>query len=404
MSSTSDAAVACAGVSKSFGPVRALEGIDLMVRPGESVGLLGPNGAGKSTLLGLIAGLRRPDSGQVRLLGADPVRAAARRGLGMTPQVDALPDTLRVGEVVDLVRAHHPDPVGARELLGLVGLESARGRQCGALSGGQRRRISLALALAGRPRVLLLDEPTAGLDTDSRDVVGRVVERAREDGVTVLLSSHDLRDVERGCERVVVLSGGRIVADDTLEDFRARARARRLRARTTAGLERLRDLPGVLGARVVEAGATIEASGGSGGFEASEASEGSTGSAGSAGSAGSGAPDERLADESGGSTATASGAGSPKESPNRRSRLFPTATPKSLTCDDTGGARRGGDRDSRFGETSAGAGRLVELDSADSDASLRALLSLDPDAHDILVQRADLDDVLRSTLRGAEQP
>ena len=317
MSSTSDAAVACAGVSKSFGPVRALEGIDLSVGPGESVGLLGPNGAGKSTLLGLVAGLRRPDSGRVRLLGADPVRAAARRWLGMTPQVDALPDTLRVEEVLDLVRAHHPDPVGARELLRLVGLESARSRQCGALSGGQRRRISLALALAGKPRVLLLDEPTAGLDTDSRDVVGRVVERAREDGVTVLLSSHDLRDVERGCERVVVVSGGRIVADDTLEDFRARARARRLRARTTVGLGRLRDLPGVLAARLVEAG--------------------------------------------------------------------------------------GGDRDSRSGGTSAGAHRLVELDSADSDASLRALLALDPDAHDVLVQRADLDDVLRSTLHRAEQ-
>ena len=317
MSSTSDAAVACAGVSKSFGPVRALEGIDLSVGPGESVGLLGPNGAGKSTLLGLVAGLRRPDSGRVRLLGADPVRAAARRWLGMTPQVDALPDTLRVEEVLDLVRAHHPDPVGARELLRLVGLESARSRQCGALSGGQRRRISLALALAGKPRVLLLDEPTAGLDTDSRDVVGRVVERAREDGVTVLLSSHDLRDVERGCERVVVLRDGRIVADDTLEDFRARARARRLRARTTVGLGRLRDLPGVLAARLVEAG--------------------------------------------------------------------------------------GGDRDSRYGGTSAGAHRLVELDSADSDASLRALLALDPDAHDVLVQRADLDDVLRSTLHRAEQ-
>lgn len=291
------AALSCEGVTKSFGTTRALIDVDLRIEIGQSVGLLGPNGAGKSTLMALAAGLRRPDDGRVRIAGDDPVRVATRRGIGMAPQINALPATLRVGEVVGLVRAHHVDPVGAVELLRLVGLDDLTGRRCGELSGGQQRRLSVALALVGRPRMLLLDEPTAGLDVHSREVVEQVVARARADGTTVLLSSHDLRDVERGCDRVVVMNGGRVVADDDLASFRARSSVRWVTARTTAPEAVLTDLPGVVQVRP-------------------------------------GAP--------------------------------------------------------------------VGLASTDSDATLRALLALDPPAHDVLVCEADLEHVLRTTLRESE--
>ncbi len=238
--------ISCTRVSRYFGSTLALADVDLQIQRGESVGLLGPNGAGKSTLMALLAGVRRPDVGRVRIGGADPTQPRARRPIGVTPQTDALPQALRVREVVDLVRAHHDDPVDTAELTRLVGLDGLLGRQCGALSAGQRRRLSLALALAGRPTLLLLDEPTAGLDADSRDVVDEVVTRARGEGTTVVLSSHDLRDIERGCERVVVLRAGRIVADDDLESFRGRVPVRHVSVRTCADRRDLRALPGVV--------------------------------------------------------------------------------------------------------------------------------------------------------------
>lgn len=204
-------------VTRRFGAVTALDDVSLTVEHGELVGLLGPNGAGKTTLLSLVSGLRRPDSGTVRLFGGDPRSAASRIGLGTTPQETGLPATLTVGEVVDLVAGHYPDPMSRAEVLGRFGMADLVKRQTGGLSGGQKRRLAVALALVGRPRLVLLDEPTTGLDVEARHILWQALRDYHVDGATVVLTSHYLEEVEALAERVVVVGGGRILADDSLQ-------------------------------------------------------------------------------------------------------------------------------------------------------------------------------------------
>src|SRR5262245_12656355 len=155
-------------VSRRYGDVLALDRVSLDVHPGEIVGLLGPNGAGKSTLLNLLAGLRRPSSGKVELFGGDPRDPARRKKLGVTPQETGLPSTLKVAECVEFVARHFSDPVPTGELIDRFGLSEVARRQTGGLSGGQKRRLAVALAFVGRPRLVLLDEPTTGLDVTAR--------------------------------------------------------------------------------------------------------------------------------------------------------------------------------------------------------------------------------------------
>ena len=235
------APVVLEGVSRRYGATVALDDVDLALEPGSLTGLLGPNGAGKSTLVNLVAGLRRADSGTVRLFGGDPRDAANRVALGTTPQQTGLPETLRVGEVLRLVSGHFPDPVPTGELLerfGLVGLER---RQTGGLSGGQKRRLAVALAFCGRPRLVLLDEPTTGLDVEGRRVLWDAVREFHAGGGTVLLTTHYLDEIETLAERVVVLSGGRIRADGDVDTIRGAVRRSRVTLRTAL----LPDLPGI---------------------------------------------------------------------------------------------------------------------------------------------------------------
>jgi ABC-2 type transport system ATP-binding protein len=224
------------GVTRRFGDVLALDDVSLDVGPGELVGLLGPNGAGKSTLLSLLSGQRRPDTGTVRLLGGDPRDPASRLGLGVTPQETGLPATLRVGEVVDFVGGHFPDPVPTGELLEQFGLTEQVRKQTGALSGGQKRRLAVALALVGRPRVLLLDEPTTGLDVTARQTLWEAVRGYHAAGGTVLLTSHYLEEVQALAQRVVVIDRGVVRADDTLDAILRRVGLRRVALRATADL------------------------------------------------------------------------------------------------------------------------------------------------------------------------
>ncbi|RZT83393.1 ABC-2 type transport system ATP-binding protein [Pseudonocardia sediminis] len=207
-------------VSRSYGGTVALDHLDLEVEAGSMTGLLGPNGAGKSTLIALVAGLRRPDSGTVSLFGGSPRDAANRVHLGMTPQETGLPEALRVGEVVRFVAAHFPDAVPAGELLERFGLTGLVQRQTGGLSGGQKRRLAVALAFVGRPRLVLLDEPTTGLDTEGRHALWAGVRSFHAEGGTVLLTSHYLDEIESLAQRIVVLAGGRIVADGAVDDVR----------------------------------------------------------------------------------------------------------------------------------------------------------------------------------------
>jgi ABC-2 type transport system ATP-binding protein len=226
-------------VTKSFGAARALVGVDLDLRRGEVLGLLGPNGAGKSTAISLLLGLRRPDSGHVLLFGRDPRDVAARERLGVVLQEPSLPPVLRAGELLDLVRAHYRDPVPRVELLARFELDGLARAQIGGLSGGQRRRLALAAALAGRPEALLLDEPTAAIDAGGRRVLWAELSTFVAGGGAVLLTTQQLEEAERYATRIVVIARGRVVGAGSVDDVRARVG----RTRITLRAERLPSLP-----------------------------------------------------------------------------------------------------------------------------------------------------------------
>ncbi|MGW6498733.1 ABC transporter ATP-binding protein [Nonomuraea angiospora] len=229
--------------TRRYGDVLALDRVSLDIRAGELVGLLGPNGAGKSTLINLFVGLRRPTSGTVELLGGSPQDPVTRRGIGVTPQETGLPESLRVGEIVDFVSAHFPKKVDKGELLGRFGLDDLVKRQVGGLSGGQKRRLAVALAFAGEPRLVFLDEPTTGLDVEARRSLWEGIRSFHEGGGTVLLTSHYLEEIEALAERVVVVGHGRVLADDTVRAVRDMVGVRRV----SLVAESLPELPGVIG-------------------------------------------------------------------------------------------------------------------------------------------------------------
>lgn len=210
-------AVKIRDLHKRYGRMRAVEGVNLTIEVGEVVGLLGRNGAGKTTTVEIAAGLRRPDRGTVSVLGLDPHgdRAALRQVLGVQLQESQLHGSLRVGELARLFRSFYRNGCNPDALLERLGLAEHRRTIFDNLSGGQQQRLSIALALVGRPRVVILDELTTGLDPEARREVWTLVEDLRQEGVTVLLISHAMDEVERLCDRVVLLAAGRVVADDT---------------------------------------------------------------------------------------------------------------------------------------------------------------------------------------------
>jgi ABC-2 type transport system ATP-binding protein len=229
------------GVHKRYGRVEALRGVDLQLHPGELVALLGPNGAGKTTAVGILLGQRRLDAGTARLFGRDPTTPAARRPVGVTPQEIGFPDNLTVAEVIDLVRVHYPNPASTEELLGRFGLAEVAGRRAGGLSGGQQRRLAVALAFAGRPQAVVLDEPTSGLDVESRHRLWEVVRAFVAEGGAVLLTTHYLEEAQALASRVVVIAGGTIIAHGSVQDITDLAGLSRVHLRAPT----LPDLPGV---------------------------------------------------------------------------------------------------------------------------------------------------------------
>ena len=232
-------------VTRRFGDVTAVNDVTLDIPPGEMLGLLGPNGAGKSTLISLLQGGRRATSGSVTLFGGDPKDALRRRLLGSTPQETALPEALRVGEVIDFVGAHFETRVPTAELAAQFGLGSLLKRQTGSLSGGQKRRVAVALAFVGRPKLVLLDEPTTGLDVDARHSLWQELRAQHDAGVTIVVTSHYLEEIEALADRVVILSEGRIIADDSLHDVLARVSVRLVRLQSSEP-DAVAALPGVI--------------------------------------------------------------------------------------------------------------------------------------------------------------
>ncbi len=219
-------ALQATGVRKSYGSVQALKGLDLEVGEGELVGLLGPNGAGKSTLVKIACGLVRPSGGSARVAGAPAGSAQAHAALGYLAELFRFPDWLTADEVLGLHQrlAGSDGGPGERErLLAAVGLTEAAGRRVATMSKGMQQRLGLAQAMIGRPRLLLLDEPTSALDPAGRRTVRRLLEDLRSRGVSVLLNSHLLSEVELVCDRVAIIARGEVVAAGTPEELSSAA-------------------------------------------------------------------------------------------------------------------------------------------------------------------------------------
>lgn len=209
--------IVATGLVKRYRGRAVVDGVSLCIDAGETFGILGVNGAGKSTTVEMIAGLRSPDTGEIRVLGLDvrTDRARVRQVLGVQLQDAVLHLSLTAGELVDLYRSFYPSPRPADELLELVGLTEQRRTRFERLSGGQQQRLSIALALAGRPRAVILDELTTGLDPRARRRMWAMVEQLQAEGVTILLVSHAMEEVERLCDRIALLDVGRVVATGT---------------------------------------------------------------------------------------------------------------------------------------------------------------------------------------------
>jgi ABC-2 type transport system ATP-binding protein len=207
-------ALSCRGLTKKYGDVTAVAGLDLEVRAGECFGMLGPNGAGKTTTVEIFEGLRMPDAGDVEVLGdhwrGDNLPLRAR--LGIQLQETKFPEKLTVAEVVTLFRSFYPRGLDVGEVLALVGLQDKAGGHVRTLSGGQKQRLSLGCALAGDPELLFLDEPTTGLDPQSRRQTWEIVESLKARGRTVLLTTHYMEEAARLCDRVAVVDHGKVIA------------------------------------------------------------------------------------------------------------------------------------------------------------------------------------------------
>jgi ABC-2 type transport system ATP-binding protein len=245
------------GLKKHYGDVKAVDGIRFDVQSGEVFGFLGPNGAGKTTTIEIIEGYRKADEGKVTVLGLDPDRNGheIKERIGIMLQETALYENLRVVELLQLFASYYQNPVETDRLLEMIGLEEKRRSFIRELSGGQRQRVVFVLSLINDPELLFLDEPTAGLDPQSRRAIWNWIGRAKEEGKTIFLTTHYIEETEALCDRVAIIDHGKIIALDTPKRLMANADAEQKIAFVIdghidmAGLERM---PGV--SRVLDEG------------------------------------------------------------------------------------------------------------------------------------------------------
>jgi ABC-2 type transport system ATP-binding protein len=204
-------------LSKKYGSLAAVDGVTFSVEEGEVFGVLGPNGAGKTTTVEMIEGLRRPDGGSIRVMRIDAIREPGRikEFIGVQLQTTSLYDRIRVGEAVELFAGYYHKAIPTATLLEEVSLTDKMGGYVGDLSGGQKQRLALALALVNDPRVVFLDEPTTGLDPQARRSVWSTINGLREQGKTIILTTHYMEEAEELCRRVAIMDHGKIIAMDT---------------------------------------------------------------------------------------------------------------------------------------------------------------------------------------------
>jgi ABC-2 type transport system ATP-binding protein len=203
--------------------VEALCGLDLTIHPGELLALLGANGAGKTTAVRLLLGLAKPTSGSVQVFGGDPRDARSRTRMGAVLQVARVPETLKVKEHIDLFRSYYPSPMPFAEIVAAANLDGLENRKFGQLSGGQQKRVLFALAIAGNPDLLILDEPTVGLDVEARRALWKQIRAFVALGKSVLLTTHYLAEAEALASRVVVLNKGLVIKEGTPGEIRGDA-------------------------------------------------------------------------------------------------------------------------------------------------------------------------------------
>ena len=245
------AALELRGLTRSYGQVRALDGLDLEIRPGEIVALLGPNGAGKTTAMEMMVGLATPDAGAVRVLGTDPVTATRTGLIGTMLQAGALLPDQRVRTMLRLLHSLQAHPMPMDDVVAQADIADLMARRIGALSGGQAQRVRFAIALLGDPQVLLLDEPTVGMDIGARRAFWHRMREVAASGRTIVFATHHLEEAEREAGRVIVMDRGRIVADGTGPEIAAVVAGRVLTLRGAPPAQ-VAALPGVERAEVDE--------------------------------------------------------------------------------------------------------------------------------------------------------
>ena len=222
------AAVRVRGLTKSYGDVAAVQGIDLEIARGEVFALLGPNGAGKTTTVEILEGYRHRDQGEISVLGLDPStqRGELKKRIGIVLQSTGVDRYLTVAETIAMYSGYYPHPRPVDEVIGLVGLNEKRDARVVTLSGGQQRRLDVAIALAGDPEMLFLDEPTTGFDPSARHEAWEIVKSLAELGKTVLLTTHYMDEAQYLADRVAIIAGGRLVAEGTPATLAGRESAR----------------------------------------------------------------------------------------------------------------------------------------------------------------------------------
>lgn len=232
-------------VTKKYSSVQVLKGISLAIEPGEVVAILGPNGAGKTTAISLMIGMRRPTSGRITLFGENPRLADHRKHIGVMLQESGVPATLKVRELVELFGHFHDHPMTTQEALKMAGLEEKSNSRLGRLSGGQKQRVYFALALVGNPEVLFLDEPTTGLDVESRLVFWEQINHQIAQGKTIILTTHNLEEADALARRIVLINQGQIIADGTPQEIKGHVSGKRVSFRAShLTLEELQALVG----------------------------------------------------------------------------------------------------------------------------------------------------------------